>query len=305
MQNLAIMCGKGRDTFIAPLVPFLRKQYNVHTFQEGKVQDMFEMMKWADISWFEWLTDMAIEASQLPHVCRNIVRLHKYEAFTPGIKQIDWRFVDDLVLVSKTMETTLETILDGCPDGLRVHVIPNGLELDRFPFVEHKPGKKIAWVGIIHARKNLAMALFIVKALQEIDPTYELHIAGIWGDDEYRHSVETVAANMHIQNVEMHGWVENIGPWLASKDYLLSVSLHEAHPYNIMEAMAMGIRPVVLHFDGAEDFYPKDCLFTSVSEAVKQVTDKKGYKSKEYRQITEGYSIEKQVDRIFRMLEDE
>jgi hypothetical protein len=52
------------------------------------------------------------------------------------------------------------------------------------------------------------------------------------------------------------------------KGVILSTSIHEGHPLNIMEGAVRGLRPVVHNFYGAKEIYPPDWLFNTVEEAV-------------------------------------
>ena len=60
------------------------------------------------------------------------------------------------------------------------------------------------------------------------------------------------------KNVVIYGWIDDIAKWWEDKDYTLSASIHEGHPYNILESMARGIKPIIHNFDGAEELYEKE-----------------------------------------------
>jgi hypothetical protein len=59
-------------------------------------------MQWSDISWFEWCTELARIGTNLPKVCRNIIRLHRYEAHLSWPQTINWSNVDTLITVGNS-----------------------------------------------------------------------------------------------------------------------------------------------------------------------------------------------------------
>ncbi len=77
--RIAFFCGLRNDVkFLTDIYEFAKQRFQVQFFEGQSVEQMYELMKWSDISWFEWCTDMAAEASKLSKVCRNIVRLHRH-----------------------------------------------------------------------------------------------------------------------------------------------------------------------------------------------------------------------------------
>jgi tetratricopeptide (TPR) repeat protein len=89
--KVAFFCGlKGDVKFLNDIYTFIEQRFQVRFFEGGDINQMHEMMKWSDISWFEWCTDMAAEASKLPKVCKNIVRLHAFEAYGDWPGHVKW-----------------------------------------------------------------------------------------------------------------------------------------------------------------------------------------------------------------------
>ena len=86
--------------------------------------------------------------------------------------------------------------------------------------------------------------------------------------------------------------------WVGSIDSLVSASIYESVSYVIGEAMAKGIKPVIIDRPGAKDIWGDEFLFKSVREAVAMLLPDSHYESKRYRKIAERYSIEKQMKSI-------
>jgi glycosyltransferase involved in cell wall biosynthesis len=263
-------------------------------------------IKWGDVIWVEWAANEAVVASYLKKPSKKLfIRLHRYEAFEPYPFLIKWENVDKVVFVSNFMKEVLED------RGIKINnekskVIYNGVDLDRYDFKQRENGYNIGWVAHISPRKNLHLALEIIRKLVEKDERYVLHIAGDFPDLMYeRYIKHLIKAGNLEKNVILYGWVDDMAKWWNDKNYLLSTSMHEGHPYNIMEGMAKGIKPIIHNFDGAEELFDKQFLFSNIDEAVEKITTGE-YNSSYYREYIEkkGWTLEKQIEEFKRLIND-
>jgi glycosyltransferase involved in cell wall biosynthesis len=299
-MKIAFMCGD-LERFLVPIFDHVAKSHEIKRFKKGTVREMFELMKWADVCWFEWCSDMIVEASQLPKVTKTICRLHRYEAFHPVVHRVDWEYVDRLVTVSDGMGAILKNIV---PDVSKttVETIYNGIDLDKFTYRERGHGNKIAYTGYLNYRKNPVLMLQCLKAAMDVNPDIELHIAGQFQDQELHIYFEYMAHEMGIRDrIYLNPWTDNVNAFLEDKDYFLSTSTHEGCGYSIMEAMAKGIKPLIHNFSGARELYPGVCLFND----VKQFTEllKSDYESSVYRgYIADSFPLSKQLADVDRLL---
>lgn len=247
-------------------------------------------LKWADIIWVEWANENAIVASYLkPSSKKLFIRLHRYEAFDFYPLLIEWGRVDNLVIVNNYITNILKERNLDFKDNI-IKLIPNGIDIDKLSFFQHSHGYNIAWVSHITPMKNLHFALEILRKLLLKDDKYKLHIAGNFTDLVYEKYIKQSIKNMNLeQNVIFYDWVNDINDWLNDKNYLLSTSVCEGHPFNILEAMAKGIKPVVNNFYGAEFAFDRNFLFNNIDEAITMITAEQ-YDSKSYHT----YIIEKQ-----------
>ena len=89
------------------------------------------------------------------------------------------------------------------------------------------------------------------------------------------------------------------------KNYLLSTSIHEGHPYSIMEGMIRGIKPVIHNFYGARELYPPYLLFNIIDEAVDKISER-CYNTSKYRGwiIEKNWTLKNQLTQIKRIIEE-
>ena len=303
--KVAFVCGPDRQ-FLEDLEHEIGRGHDVrvvHSDQQIDLAAIQAAMDWADVTWFEWCDRVLVAASR--HLRKSsavVCRIHRYEVFSGMPREVNWSFVDSVVFVSRQIQELLRLSVPEI-QNTELHVIQNGVDLDRFAFQERGPGFDLAYVGYLHHRKNPSLLLQCIHALVEADSRYRLHIAGAHQQPEYKlyfdHMIERLGLRDHVL---MHGWVRDVQSWLADKHYLVSTSIHESFGYGIAEAMASGIKPVVHHFPGADYIWPVDVLFGTVQDFVEMVRSD-SYHSQAYRDfIEEHYGLDRQVQEVDNLL---
>jgi glycosyltransferase involved in cell wall biosynthesis len=260
---------------------------------------MQAMMNWSDLSWFEWCDELIIQASRLPKVCHMICRLHSYEVFSDMPGQVEWEKVDDLILVAPHIRDIALGKVPDLEQNVRTHIIPNGVDTDKYCFTQRSQGFNLAYVGYLNHKKNPPLLLQCMRHLVDIDDRYTLHIAGEHQELRSKLYFDHMLKAMELEpHIKFNGWVHDIVQWLADKQYILSTSLLESFGYGIAEAMSCGLKPLIHNFIGAKELYPEKYCFNSVKEFGTLVLDR-DYRPGEYRKyIEENYSRNKQFHEI-------
>lgn len=299
--KVAFFCGPDGPTFLHDILDHVKQRFQVHFFNGNTYNEMYDLMKWSDISWFEWCTHLAVEASNMDKVCKNIVRLHRYEAYLDYPKNVNWANIDTLVTVgNKFVYEHLCKQVSDIESLTRIVTIPNGVDMKRFEFVERRQGKNLAFVGNLRMVKNPMFLIQCMKKLNSIDDKYKLFIAGKSSGDAFveqylRHMIDI----LDLEDVViLEGWQEDIKSWLADKHYIISTSVIESQGMGILEGMARGLKPVVHSFPGAEQIFTSKYLFSTAGDFCSQIlsTD---YDPHEYRKFVEDkYSLKLQLMRI-------
>lgn len=290
-EKLAFFCLPGLDHFIKDIAQILSNIYEVKLVVTTDSRQIQEAYNWADIVWLEWANELAIEiTNKLPKAGKKILcRLHSYEALANYPEQINWRNIDKLILVAEHIKDILKVYHTNVYEQIKnkIIVIPNGLDLNKFIFKIRQPGFNIAVVANINHKKDPAMWLQVMGILKKIDERYVLHVAGNFQEIRYanyfKHFVEETSLE---KNVKLYGWIEDINTFLEDKNYIISTSIHEGHPYNIAEAMARGIKPIIHNYAGAKTQWPEQLVFNFIDEAIQKITDNV-YDSESYRKFIE------------------
>jgi glycosyltransferase involved in cell wall biosynthesis len=302
--KIAFFCGADGPAFLHDIIDYVKQRYPVRYFEGKSRQDIFELMQWSDISWFEWCTELAKVGADLPKVCHMIVRLHRYEAHLNWPKLINWKNVDTLVTVGN--EWVLKAVNHWVGDISRltsVVTIPNGVNLDAIPFKKRKPGNKIAFIAKLRMVKNPMLLVQCMAELLKLAPEYKLCMAGEMHDLLLRQYLEHMTKEFGIADAFVYdGWQENIQSWLQDKSYIVSTSVIESQGMGILEAMACGIKPVIHNFPGAAETFGNAYLFNTPREFCRHILEEP-YDSEQYRATVERcYALTPQLRKVNELL---
>lgn len=302
--KVALFCGGDGLSFLNDIYEFIQKRFDVRLFEGSTEEELNELMQWSDISWFEWCTDLAVIGSRGPKQCENIIRLHRYEAYGPWPRQINWQNVDTLITVGNSfVRDILSQNVPDIENRTSIVTIPNGVNLDKYTFAERQRGKNIAFLCNIRAVKNPAMVLQCMQKLHYIDPEYRLFFAGQFQDQAIEQYVRYMVDALELKEVVFFdGWQEDVRFWLKDKNYIVSTSFIESQGMGILEAMACGVKPVIHNFPGAKEIFPSDYLF-NIAEEFCDIILSTSYEPQQYRSyVEENYSQKDQLAKINNIL---
>lgn len=233
-----------------------------------------------------------------------ICRMIDIEVWQQHYMAPKWDVVTDIVFIAPHIRNLVD--IDTLPlidrDKTKIHTIPCAVNLDRYRFAERGPGFDIAVVGERWMSKGADYILQIALKLKKIDSRYKIHWLGKRSDYQWELAYFDDFIEHHNLPIEITNWLEGdnaVDGFLEGKNYLLSASHKEAFGYNIAEAMAKGIKPVVHRFYGADDLWP-GMTWSSIDEAILRITENHNYRSGEYRQylIDHGYTLPQMMEKF-------
>jgi tetratricopeptide (TPR) repeat protein len=298
--KIAFFDGGDGMTFLNDIADFTKQRFQVRFFEGQTQEEMHELMKWSDISWFEWCTNTAVAASRLPKVCKTIIRLHRYEVHGQWPSQVNWDNVDTLITVGNPVVTErLKQNIPNIEQKTSMVTIPNGVNFDKYTFINRQKDKNIAFLGNLRMVKNPAFLLQCMQKLNYIDPEYKLFIAGNFQEPALEQYLKHMNMALRLENVVFFdGWQHDVNSWLANKNFIVSTSIIEGMPMNIMEAMACGLKPIIHNFPGAASIYPDEFLFNIAEEFCEMVISD-DYEPRKYRRFVEqNFSLNEQLSKI-------
>ena len=275
-------------------------------------EDLAAALAWADdpardALWFEfcWPPFPALIAETDFAGRRVVMRVHRIEAYgSPHAARAPWHKVDDAVVVGEDMARRLRQAVPGIEATTRLHVLHNGVDLDRFlPAAEPPDPFRIGWCGWLSLHKNPNLALEILHRLRGLDARYTLHLATRGGEpvavDSFLHLARRMGLEQAVHIVEGIPQ-ERMPEWHARNGVLLSTSVYESFGYAIAEAAAVGCDLAVLDNPGAEEFWPEAVRFATVEQAVALIRNARPHR---WRGLIEArFSLACQAEAARRML---
>jgi len=307
--KIAFFCNSAdQRQSLADIYEFTQRRFLVQLFEGQGTDQMHELMKWSDICWFEGCTDMVVEASKQPKACKNIVRLHGFEQ-VPAFGGIDWvsqvRWENIDILITDGNPFVKNALLQEMPDienHTSLITVPNGVNLDKFKFIDRGRGKNLAWIGSLDMRKNPMFLLQCMQKLHYIDPGYKLFFAGTFQSlilEQYvRHMIQQLMLTEVVFFDPPLAGQDDINSWLQDKHYIICGSLAESQGMGLLEGMACGLKPVIHNFPGASQIFPSEFLFNISEEFCGQILSDT-YQPQRYRRfVEENYPLEKQLSKV-------
>ena len=305
--SVLMCCQKGMDGFANSLCDALEKDAIV----KRVAADNFGALPWPIKSaanvWLEWGSEMTIAATKEPGLLADkkkvIVRLHSFEILSNQAAEINYDAVSDVIFVSHYMRRLFNRRFPGRLKRVRTHVIHNGIDLKRFPFIPNKGRIKIAFVGKLDPKKDPMLMLHAFSFLRHRHPELELHVAGAPDTNRFYLSMpDFLNKNGLSQDVaHFYGHVKDIPNWLADKDFILCTSPFESQGVGLLEAMHRGLRPLIYSFPGAEELYPAACLWRNLDELERLLFE--GPEPEECRDfVAEKYSMSRQAASFLKVL---
>jgi sugar transferase (PEP-CTERM/EpsH1 system associated) len=152
-------------------------------------------------------------------------------------------FTDRVVTVSEDAATVVREI-ERVP-GRKVHVIRNGIDLERFAFVrrnEDRSGKHAVHVARLNISKDQTTLLEAARIVADAEPEFRLTIVG---DGPKREELISLKEKLGLgAHVCFAGERDDVHRFLCDADFFVLSSVEEGIPLTILEAMATGL-PVV------------------------------------------------------------
>jgi hypothetical protein len=135
-KHIAVLCLPGLESFLPAIVEHLGKKHFVRTCYSKSLQEMEELIAWADLVILEWANELAVELTQKSKMLeekRVIIRLHSYEALSGYVQHIKWSVVDSLIFVASHIKDLVLKQMPGLENPElnppEIFVISNGVPI--------------------------------------------------------------------------------------------------------------------------------------------------------------------------------
>ena len=216
-----------------------------------------------------------------------------------------WSLVNDVIFLAPHIQQIM--MADSRPQqgSFKQHIIPCGVNLDRWTFKDRSDGFKIGVVAERWVSKGVSEIIQIAMRLKEIDERYRIYWLGKNNDYHWEHEYlrDSIRHNQ-LPLVLEEDYVDDLDAWWEDKNYVLHASHKETYAYAVAEAMAKGIKPIFHRYYGADATWP-GLTWNSIDEAIDLITEMK-YDSASYRQylVDHNLDLEHMMQSIERVIHD-
>lgn len=305
-KKILIIAAANNIHFIKDIAGALDKEKCHIFFPDYNIENLAQFMQDSDTIWLEWADGICLNLllndfyrEKYLKKKKVILRIHRYELFNKNIineiAAIDPACIDHLVFVSPYVKQIGMGHFQWMERGV---VIPNLIDVDKFPFHDRNPGYNLLFLGRISYVKNLPLMLNMFHELIKLDSNYKLNLVGNIHEPELVYYLDNYLdkAKLH-ENVNIHGRIdnENLPEFMKDMNYITSASIFESQGVGILEGMATGLQPVIFNFPGAEHFFSEQFLYIDRKGFVDSIL-RPGYEPKFYREfVLHNYSTQKRI----------
>jgi hypothetical protein len=236
----------------------------------------------SDAIWCEWCCEQAVwwSHNKLPRQTL-IVRLHRFEAFTPFPKRVNWSAVDHLIVVSDHFRR-LAVEEYGVPASI-IHVLPQYVDAAQFDRPKLTSADfTVGLVGInAFSHKRPDRAVEYIEQLTRRDPRFRLRVRSkmpweygwVWeGRPAERAEFVRLFRRCLVDPMRERVLFDRAGndmpEWFRGVSVILSSSDSEGCHTSVAEGMASGAMPVCWNWPGAASVYGPECVHESVEAMV-------------------------------------
>lgn len=215
-----------------------------------------------DFIWVDFCTDEALAVQEFVTKAKKILRIHSYEFYTGILDHIKVNEWDAIIFVSQRYRNLFVEMYG---ESNNLHVIYNYLVNPKIEIpvslnADHNK-KNIAYAGYLTRRKGIAEFYELARMM----PEHDFHLAGVAQEADFHEYLMATKPD----NVRFHGWQEDLYWWYTNNNisHFFLASHREGFCCSMFEAMLCGVIPVTRNWIGVEEFYPKECVWESLSEA--------------------------------------
>ena len=280
--------------FDAILLRMKQRGHTVRFWKRTKDQvrnfvELGRLCEWADLIWCEFCQHPVEGVLRMFPMRKIVVTLRRIEMYNQ-IYTLNWVAVDLLIFSCNHVKRRFYDYLEKSnferktPANLpqRDYVFQSSIyDGEIFKWVPRKldPPYNLCIVGHIVPKKRVYT---LVQMFADLPDHYCLNILGKhihktgYGNPEYLHNIEDLIETLDLgERVIFHGWRDRkkVTDFFSEQHIIVCNSNEESRARILAEAMACGVYPLISHFRGAEELYPKKHIYDTPVGFVEKVLE--------------------------------
>lgn len=263
------------------------KHYWVVGYDDKKVPEVIETAKKCDAVLCMWgsLWAKALLEADLKVPVYVIIRSFEYfrDTMVFGIESVPLQKARRVFSLNEAHYAYLQDIH---PTVIPVY-IKNGIDVDEWALVKRDKDalNRVAWICNLNFKKGVMMAVQAVHELKKLNKSITVEHIGDLNSRRLYTYIKYIMPHMHTQfytygSNNSHGFVQK---FLENKGYILSCSMIEGHPMNVLEAMSTGCKPLIHRYPGVEYQFPDKYVWSTFDDLRRMHQER--HNPEEYRQF--------------------
>jgi glycosyltransferase involved in cell wall biosynthesis len=258
-----------QNTWVSYWTDYIKSRgHDVDWYIDNNLNKIKEKMDRSDVVLSMWADKYTIGLSKLNAKPLYVI-LRSYEVFThfcwADLKLIKWDNVKQLFMLNESHYHMFKRQVK----DVKPIFIKNGVDLEEWQSNGVlKSRNKIAFIANINEKKGIELLVQSIHELCKVNP--KVHLEHLGGNQDLRrcYYLNTVMPKLkgtwfNTEYKNDHGFVKK---FLADKKFIISTSIAEGNPMNLIEAMSLKVIPLVHTWPGASLQFPKECLWTTFDE---------------------------------------
>ena len=171
--------------------------------------------------------------------------------------------------------------------------------IDKTKIIGTKKEKRIAFLGNVSHKKGPMLLLHAFNEIHKHDPEFVLLIGGDMQDARYAVYWDHAIPELGLRDsIQYFGRIDDVPDFFSNCSYIISSSPIEGCPYNIIEAMACGLTPLIYSFFDARGLYPDWMIWKDLSELLEMIKRPLQPTERVKKFVAHHYSLDKQLSKI-------
>jgi tetratricopeptide (TPR) repeat protein len=271
-KKMSFFLNGGANPEIEVLSERLSKYFSVEKVMSFKYDVYQKAASDADIIWIEGLSNNSVYFLNDKEYLKGkmvVVRLSREDVLAGAAKKVSFAEAGLVILESYYLRDLFLQDNPILKDENVLQVFTKAVDTRHFNFTPKFGSKRIC--SIIPRNFEMAEFIYLLEAFLVINrkfPDTELHLdCGLRNINNDIHANQFLLENGIGYKVHFHSYGNELKNFLADNHYILSAETFSGGP-GIVEALMLGLKPLIHSSPGAIELYPENCLWRNLSELI-------------------------------------
>lgn len=261
--------------------------------------DIVQAYEWADLIWFENVSNIASEITKkLPKKGKKVILFFEEQCLDFSlIKEIDWYFIDYVVYPSEELKYIIESENEDIK-SIKSFIVQNSMDIAKIK-IEKKEKIKNILLDFSNFRREVNEITYIIKSL---GTNYNFFIRKNHKIDDC--FLKQLLFKLKSVNMEKHiGFIDASSPEKILENIDMVIFLDTFYPISeiVRLAMAKGIKVILSNTPNRKNLFPNQILYDFPEDIIEKLKIENNLL---YRALAEDlFSLDNQIKKIVDIIE--